>query len=84
MPDIIHRHGPFCQTDDELAVAPKNGHALSQLSRDTRQERGADLYAFGLSAISQFENIYAKISRISRYYCSQIEAGMPATTSATE
>ena len=44
---------------DELAVAQKN-NTLYRNFQGYSTKAGADVYAFGLSAISQFQNIYAQ------------------------
>ena len=49
----------FAKPKDELAVAQKAG-TLYRNFQGYSTKAGADLYAFGLSAISQFENIYAQ------------------------
>ena len=49
----------FAKPDDELAVAQKTG-TLHRNFQGYSTRAGADLYAFGMSAISHFGNIYAQ------------------------
>ena len=49
----------FAKPTDELAIAQKEG-TLYRNFQGYSTKAGADLYAFGMSAISQFENIYAQ------------------------
>jgi len=58
----------FAKPTDELAVAQKNG-TLYRNFQGYSTKAGCDVYAFGLSAISQFQNIYAQnIKRLPDYY----------------
>jgi len=58
----------FAKPTDELAVAQKNG-TLYRNFQGYSTKAGCDVYAFGLSAISQFENIYAQnLKRLPDYY----------------
>lgn len=68
----------FAKPTDELAVAQKNG-TLYRNFQGYSTKAGCDVYAFGLSAISQFENIYAQnIKRLPDYY-KRINENEPAT-----
>ena len=58
----------FAKPTDELAIAQKNG-TLYRNFQGYSTKAGCDVYAFGLSAISQFQNIYAQnIKRLPDYY----------------
>ena len=61
----------FAKPTDELAIAQENG-TLYRNFQGYSTKSGCDVYAFGISAISQFENIYAQnaqdLSRILRQY----------------
>jgi len=53
----LYRHGPFCAANDELAVAQRN----KQLQRNFQgysTRAGSDIYAFGMSSISQIPEAY--------------------------
>jgi oxygen-independent coproporphyrinogen III oxidase len=68
----------FAKPTDELAIAQKNG-TLYRNFQGYSTHSGADVYALGLSSISQFENIYAQnIKNLGAYY-DRISAGQPAT-----
>jgi oxygen-independent coproporphyrinogen-3 oxidase len=68
----------FAKPTDELAVAQKNG-TLYRNFQGYSTKAGCDVYAFGLSAISQFQNIYAQnIKRLPDYY-KRINEGEAAT-----
>ncbi len=49
----------FAKPDDELAVAQKN-KTLYRNFQGYSTKAGCDVYAFGMSAISQFDSIYAQ------------------------
>jgi len=68
----------FAKPTDELAIAQKEG-TLYRNFQGYSTRAGADLYAFGMSAISQFENIYAQNNKDFKEYYAAIEAGRPAT-----
>jgi oxygen-independent coproporphyrinogen-3 oxidase len=68
----------FAKPTDELAIAQKEG-TLYRNFQGYSTKAGADLYAFGMSAISQFENIYAQNHKDFKAYYAAIEAGTPAT-----
>jgi oxygen-independent coproporphyrinogen III oxidase len=68
----------FAKPTDELAVAQKNG-TLYRNFQGYSTKAGCDVYAFGLSAISQFRDIYAQnIKRLPDYY-KRVDAREPAT-----
>lgn len=68
----------FSKKNDELAVAQKNG-SLYRNFQGYSTKAGCDVYAFGISAISQFRNIYAQnVKNIHDYYA-RIDAGRAAT-----
>ena len=68
----------FAKPTDELAIAQKEG-TLYRNFQGYSTKAGADLYAFGLSAISQFENIYAQNKKDFKEYYGRIDEGRPAT-----
>lgn len=68
----------FAKPTDELAVAQKNG-TLYRNFQGYSTKAGCDVYAFGLSAISQFQNIYAQNLKNLRDYYKRIDAGLAAT-----
>lgn len=68
----------FAKPTDELAIAQKNG-TLYRNFQGYSTKSGCDVYAFGLSAISQFENIYAQNLKNIREYYKRIDENLPAT-----
>ncbi|MBS1795300.1 MAG: oxygen-independent coproporphyrinogen III oxidase [Acidobacteria bacterium] len=69
----------FAKPTDELAVAQRNG-TLYRNFQGYSTKAGCDVYAFGLSAISQFQNIYAQnLKRLPDYY-KRIGRDEPATS----
>jgi oxygen-independent coproporphyrinogen-3 oxidase len=68
----------FAKPDDELAVAQKN-KTLYRNFQGYSTKAGCDVYAFGMSAISQFENIYAQNLKGIKDYFNKIDAGEFAT-----
>lgn len=68
----------FAKPTDELAIAQKEG-TLYRNFQGYSTKAGADVYAFGVSAISQFENIYAQNQKEIRKYYARIDAGQAAT-----
>ncbi len=64
----------FAKPTDELAVAQREG-TLYRNFQGYSTRAGADLYAFGMSAISQFENIYAQNHKDFKAYYGAVEAG---------
>jgi oxygen-independent coproporphyrinogen-3 oxidase len=68
----------FAKPTDELAIAQKEG-TLYRNFQGYSTKAGADLYAFGMSAISQFENIYTQNHKDFKAYYAAIDAGTLAT-----
>lgn len=68
----------FAKPSDELAIAQKN-NTLYRNFQGYSTKAGADVYAFGLSAISQFQNIYAQNLKNIKDYYARVDAGFPAT-----
>ena len=68
----------FAKPTDELAIAQKN-NTLYRNFQGYSTKAGADVYAFGVSAISQFQNIYAQNQKNIKDYYARVEAGLPAT-----
>jgi len=66
----------FAKVDDELAVAQREG-TLYRNFQGYSTKAGCDLYAFGLSAISQFEDIYCQNEKSFDEYYAAVEAGRP-------
>lgn len=68
----------FARKNDELAVAQENG-SLYRNFQGYSTKAGCDVYAFGISAISQFRNIYAQNVKNIHDYFSRIDSGRAAT-----
>ncbi len=68
----------FAKPTDELAVAQKN-NTLYRNFQGYSTKAGCDVYAFGLSAISQFQNIYAQNLKNLKDYYTRIDSGHAAT-----
>lgn len=68
----------FAKPDDELAVAQRN-NTLYRNFQGYSTKAGCDVYAFGLSAISQFQNIYAQNLKNLKDYYNRIDSGEAAT-----
>ncbi|CAN5592364.1 oxygen-independent coproporphyrinogen III oxidase [soil metagenome] len=68
----------FAKPTDDLAVAQKN-NTLYRNFQGYSTKAGADVYAFGLSAISQFQNIYAQNLKNIRDYYTRVDENLPAT-----
>jgi oxygen-independent coproporphyrinogen-3 oxidase len=68
----------FAKPSDELAIAQKNG-TLYRNFQGYSTRAGCDVYAFGVSAISQYENIYAQNLKNIKDYYARIDSGEPAT-----
>lgn len=68
----------FAKPTDELAVAQRNG-TLYRNFQGYSTKAGCDVYAFGLSAISQFDDIYAQNIKGLRDYYKRIDEGRAAT-----
>ncbi len=64
----------FAKPDDELAIAQKE-KTLYRNFQGYSTRAGADLYAFGMSAISQFQNIYAQNYKELKEYYARIDEG---------
>ncbi len=68
----------FAKPTDELAIAQKN-NTLYRNFQGYSTKAGCDVYAFGVSAISQFQNIYAQNLKNIKDYYARIESGEAAT-----
>ena len=68
----------FAKPTDELAIAQAN-NTLYRNFQGYSTKAGCDVYAFGLSAISQFENIYAQNQKGFKEYYGSIDAEKAAT-----
>jgi len=64
----------FAKPDDELAIAQRE-KTLYRNFQGYSTRAGADLYAFGMSAISQFQNIYAQNYKELKDYYLRIDEG---------
>ncbi len=68
----------FAKSTDELAIA-QNEQTLYRNFQGYSTKSGCDVYAFGMSAISQFENIYAQNVKTVPEYFDRIDTGRAAT-----
>lgn len=68
----------FAKPDDELAIAQRT-NTLYRNFQGYSTKAGCDVYAFGVSAISQFENIYAQNLKNLKDYYRRIDEGEAAT-----
>ncbi len=68
----------FARPEDELARAQRE-KTLSRNFQGYSTRAGADLYAFGMSAISQFQNTYAQNLKDLKQYYARLDAGEFAT-----
>jgi len=68
----------FAKPDDELAIAQKN-NTLYRNFQGYSTKAGCDVYAFGLSAISQFQNIYAQNLKNLKDYYQRVDSREAAT-----
>jgi oxygen-independent coproporphyrinogen III oxidase len=68
----------FAKPTDELAIAQAN-NTLYRNFQGYSTRAGCDVYAFGVSAISQFENIYAQNQKGFSEYYDSVNDGRPAT-----
>lgn len=68
----------FAKPTDELAVA-QSSNTLYRNFQGYSTRTGADVYGFGLSAISQFESIYAQNLKNFPDYYARLDAGLAAT-----
>ncbi len=68
----------FAKPTDELAIAQAD-NTLYRNFQGYSTKAGADVYAFGVSAISQFQNIYAQNQKNLKDYYARVDAGIAAT-----
>jgi len=68
----------FAKPDDELAVAQRN-KTLYRNFQGYSTKAGCDLYGFGMSSISQFNDIYAQNEKTLKEYYNAIDEGRLAT-----
>ncbi len=68
----------FAKPEDELAIAQKN-KTLYRNFQGYSTKAGSDVYALGMSGISQFQEIYAQNAKTLPDYYRAIEAGHLAT-----
>lgn len=68
----------FSKPTDELAIAQAN-NTLYRNFQGYSTRAGCDVYAFGMSAISQFKNIYAQNLKSINDYYARIDEKRPAT-----
>jgi oxygen-independent coproporphyrinogen-3 oxidase len=68
----------FAKKTDELATAQKN-NTLYRNFQGYSTKAGCDVYAFGMSAISQFQNIYAQNVKNLKEYYARIDEKRAAT-----
>lgn len=68
----------FARPDDELAIAQRN-KTLYRNFQGYSTKAGCDVYAFGMSAISQFTNIYAQNVKTVKEYGERVESNRLAT-----
>ncbi|HSK71801.1 MAG TPA: oxygen-independent coproporphyrinogen III oxidase, partial [Pyrinomonadaceae bacterium] len=68
----------FAKPTDELAIAQKE-NTLYRNFQGYSTKAGCDVYAFGVSAISQFQNIYAQNLKHLKEYYARVESGEAAT-----
>lgn len=69
----------FAKPTDELAVAQRN-NTLYRNFQGYSTKAGADVYAFGVSAISQFQNIYAQNVKDLKEYYNRVDANISPTS----
>lgn len=68
----------FAKPDDELAAAQRN-KSLYRNFQGYSTKAGCDVYAFGMSAISQLKNVYAQNVKTVKEYAHRIQSGKFAT-----
>ena len=68
----------FAKPDDELAVAQRN-KTLYRNFQGYSTKAGCDLYGFGMSSISQFNEVYAQNEKTLKEYYQAIDEGRLAT-----
>ncbi len=64
----------FAKVDDELAIAQRE-KTLQRNFQGYSTKAGVDIYAFGMSSISQVDSIYAQNTKDINLYQDQIKAG---------
>jgi oxygen-independent coproporphyrinogen-3 oxidase len=64
----------FARPDDELAIAQRNG-TLHRNFQGYSSHAGADIYAFGMSSVSQTPNLYWQNHKELEAYYAALEAG---------
>jgi oxygen-independent coproporphyrinogen-3 oxidase len=69
----------FAKPDDELAVAQREGKLYRNFQGYSTHAH-CDLYAFGVSAISMLENVYAQNAKELGHYYKRVSAGRLATS----
>ena len=68
----------FAKPTDELAIAQRN-NTLYRNFQGYSTHAGCNVYAFGVSAISQFKNVYAQNSKNLPDYYRSLDQGVSAT-----
>jgi oxygen-independent coproporphyrinogen-3 oxidase len=68
----------FAKPDDELALA-RTRRTLYRNFQGYSTRAGADLYGFGMSSISHFQNIYAQNTKNLPEYYKSLDSGIHAT-----
>jgi oxygen-independent coproporphyrinogen III oxidase len=68
----------FAKPTDELAIAQAD-NTLYRNFQGYSTKAGADVYAFGVSAISQFQDIYAQNVKDLKEYYARVDAGIAPT-----
>jgi len=68
----------FAKPTDELAIAQKE-NTLYRNFQGYSTKAGCDVYAFGVSAISQFQNVYAQNLKNIKDYYNRVETDEAAT-----
>lgn len=69
----------FAKPDDELSIALKE-KKLYRNFQGYSTNAGLDLYAFGITGISQLQNIYAQNLKTEKEYCAAIDNGILPTS----
>jgi len=64
----------FAKVDDELTIA-QHEKTLQRNFQGYSTKAGADIYAFGMSSISQLEDIYAQNTKVVPEYYKMVDAG---------
>jgi len=64
----------FARPNDELTIAQKN-KTLQRNFQGYSTKNGADIYAFGMSAISQADGVYWQNAKDLSTYCTAIDSG---------